>query len=66
MDAVIVTHDHPDHWDDAARALVPKHLPLFVQHQKDADTIRASRFEDVRLLSEQPEFAGIGLQQTSG
>lgn len=42
VDAVIVTHDHPDHWDDAARTLVPKHLPLFVQHQKDADAIRAS------------------------
>ncbi|PTT55360.1 MBL fold metallo-hydrolase [Aeromonas sp. HMWF014] len=66
VDAVIVTHDHPDHWDDAARALIPKHLPLFVQHQKDADTIRASGFKDVRLLSEQAEFAGIRLQQTGG
>ncbi|ENO3979752.1 MBL fold metallo-hydrolase [Aeromonas veronii] len=66
VDAVIVTHDHPDHWDDAARALIPKHLPLLVQHQKDADAIRASGFEDVRLLSDQPEFAGIRLQQTGG
>mgnify|MGYP006315322377 FL=1 len=66
VDAVIVTHDHPDHWDDAARTLVPKHLPLFVQHQKDADAIRASGFEDVRLLSEQAELAGIRLQQTGG
>ena len=66
VDAVVVTHDHPDHWDDAARALIPKHLPLLVQHQKDADAIRASGFEDVRLLSDQPEFAGIRLQQTGG
>ncbi|MGL5199428.1 MAG: MBL fold metallo-hydrolase, partial [Aeromonas veronii] len=28
--------------------------------------IRASGFEDVRLLSDQPEFAGIRLQQTGG
>ena len=66
VDAVIVTHNHPDHWDDAARALIPKHLPILVQHQKDADAIRASGFEDVRLLSEQAEFAGIHLQQTDG
>ncbi|MNO78204.1 metal-dependent hydrolase [compost metagenome] len=66
VDAVIVTHDHPDHWDDAARALIPKHLPILVQHQKDADAILASGFEDVRLLSEQVEFAGIRLQQTEG
>lgn len=66
VDAVIVTHDHLDHWDPAAAQLVPKHLPLFVQHQQDADTVRASGFEDVRLLSESGEFAGIRLQQTGG
>ncbi|MGY3859248.1 MBL fold metallo-hydrolase [Aeromonas intestinalis] len=66
VDAVIVTHDHLDHWDPAAAQLVPKHLPLFVQHEKDADTMRANGFEDVRLLSESGEFAGIRLQQTAG
>ncbi|POG21683.1 hypothetical protein C2855_18920 [Aeromonas bestiarum] len=66
VDAVIVTHDHLDHWDPVAQQQLPKHLPLFVQHQKDADTICASGFKDVRLLSEQAEFAGIRLQQTEG
>lgn len=66
VDAVIVTHDHLDHWDPAAQQLVPKHLPLFVQHQQDADTIRASGFEDVRLLGESGEYAGIRLQRTGG
>lgn len=66
VDAVIVTHDHLDHWDPVAQQQLPKHLPLFVQHQKDADTICASGFTDVRLLSEQAEFAGILLQQTEG
>jgi L-ascorbate metabolism protein UlaG (beta-lactamase superfamily) len=28
VDAVIVTHTHADHWDEAAVKLVPKHLPL--------------------------------------
>ena len=65
-DAVIVTHDHPDHWDLAAQQQIPKHLPLFVQHQKDADSIRASGFHDVRLLNESAEFAGIRLQRTEG
>ncbi|EQB2598853.1 MBL fold metallo-hydrolase [Aeromonas salmonicida] len=66
VDAVIVTHDHLDHWDPVAQQQIPKHLPLFVQHQKDADTIRACGFKDVRLLSEQVAFAGIRLQQTEG
>src|SRR5690606_11345349 len=56
VDAVIITHDHLDHWDPVAQQQLPKHLPLFVQHQKDADTIRTCGFKDVRLLSEQVEF----------
>jgi L-ascorbate metabolism protein UlaG (beta-lactamase superfamily) len=35
VDAVIVTHTHPDHWDEAAVKLVPKELPLFAQHGVD-------------------------------
>src|SRR5215207_8894640 len=42
VDAVIVTHTHLDHWDAAAEALVPKHLPIFVQDDKDAAQIRAA------------------------
>jgi len=66
VDAVILTHNHPDHWDEVASTKIPKHLPVLVQHQKDADAIRANGFEDVRLLSDQPEFASIRLWQTGG
>ena len=31
IDAVIVTHLHSDHWDDAAKATLPKSLPHFAQ-----------------------------------
>lgn len=37
-----------------------------MQHQQDADTLRTSGFEDVRLLGSAGEFAGIRLQQTEG
>ena len=36
VDAVILTHDHPDHWDDAAKDAIPKDIPFFVQHEVDA------------------------------
>ena len=36
VDAVLVTHTHRDHFDDAAAALVPKHLPLFGQPEDEA------------------------------
>jgi L-ascorbate metabolism protein UlaG (beta-lactamase superfamily) len=66
VDAVIVTHDHLDHWDDTAQRLIPKRLPLFVQHQKDAETIQAAGFEDVRILEEELTFSGISLLKTAG
>lgn len=31
VDAVIVKHLHPDHWDEAAQRLVPKDMLIFAQ-----------------------------------
>ncbi|MFC4425269.1 MBL fold metallo-hydrolase [Deinococcus navajonensis] len=66
VDAVIVTHTHPDHWDEVAKAQLPKTLPIFVQHDADAELVRSSGFTDVRLLTENSEFEGITLTKTSG
>lgn len=65
-DAVIVTHTHLDHWDDAAQLLLPKDIPLFVQNAEDAETIRSQGFTDVRILDGQAEFGGVTLTKTSG
>ena len=35
IDAVIITHTHLDHWDPVAAKVVPKHIPVFVQHAAD-------------------------------
>ncbi|SMO97743.1 MBL fold metallo-hydrolase [Paracoccus laeviglucosivorans] len=66
VDAVIVTHTHADHWDEAAVRLVPRHLPLFVQNEADAATIRGQGFEDVRVLDDSSVFLGVTLTRTSG
>ena len=65
VDAVIVTHTHPDHWDEAAKTLLPKHLPLFTQHEQDRELIKSQGFTDVRLL-QGADFNGISLVQTLG
>lgn len=65
-DAVIVTHTHLDHWDDAAQQLLPKDIPLFVQNAEDAETIRSQGFNDVRILDGQAEFGGVTLTKTGG
>lgn len=66
VDAVIVTHTHLDHWDDAAQQLLPKGLPLFVQNAADAELIRKQGFRDVRILNDHAEFGGVKLTKTGG
>ena len=65
VDAVIVTHTHDDHWDEAAIAAIPKTLPVFVQHDGDARLLCGQGFQDIRLLSAESEFAGVRLQKTT-
>lgn len=66
VDAVIVTHTHLDHWDDAAQAALPKDIPLFAQDQADATLIRTQGFTNVRVLSDKAEFGGVKLNKTGG
>ncbi|MDQ7734462.1 MBL fold metallo-hydrolase [Halomonas sp. SpR1] len=66
IDAVIVTHTHLDHWDDAAQVLLPKGIPLFAQNIEDAELIRSQGFSDVRVLVDGTEFGGVQLHKTGG
>lgn len=65
VDAVIVTHLHFDHFDDAAREALPKTLVLFAQSETEAETLRGYGFRDVRVLREEGvEFEGVRLYRT--
>lgn len=66
IDAVIVTHTHLDHWDDAAQKALPKDIPLFTQHEEDAQLIRSQGFKNVRVLTNEAEFGGVKLTKTGG
>ncbi len=66
VDAVILTHVHPDHWDDVAASALRKDIPFFVQHFGDRETVRAAGFTDVRVLTGNPEFEGVKLIKTPG
>jgi len=66
VDAVILTHYHPDHWDDAATQLIPKETLIFVQSTKDAEVLGAAGFANTRVLTETTEFGGVTLKKTPG
>ncbi|MDN4492760.1 MBL fold metallo-hydrolase [Ureibacillus aquaedulcis] len=66
IDAVIVTHLHLDHWDDAAKEALPKEIKLFAQNEDDATEIRNAGFQNVEVLTEDTVFEGIQLMKTKG
>lgn len=53
VDAVVVTHVHPDHFEEKTAALIDHALPLYAQNETDAATIAAWGFSDVRMLSDE-------------
>jgi L-ascorbate metabolism protein UlaG (beta-lactamase superfamily) len=66
VDAVIISHTHADHWDDAAKKVVPKDMLHFAQNEKDARELGAAGFRNVRVLGERTEFDGVTLIRTRG
>ncbi|KAA6448579.1 MBL fold metallo-hydrolase [Bacillus swezeyi] len=66
LDAVIVTHLHLDHFDDAAKEMLPKDIKLFVQNAADAEEVRNAGFQDVDVLTEDTVFEDLQLIKTKG
>ena len=66
VDAVIITHLHPDHFDDAAKEILPKDIKTFVQDEEDAKEVRNAGFQNVEVLQEDTVFEGIRLMKTKG
>lgn len=65
-DAVVITHTHLDHWDDVAKQQLPKSIPIFVQNEQDAVSVRKDGFSDVRVLGSNTVFNGTRLVRTGG
>ncbi|QNK88692.1 MBL fold metallo-hydrolase [Sporosarcina sp. resist] len=66
VDAVIVTHLHDDHWDDAAKEALPKEIKIYVQNEEDAKEIHGASFRNIEVLHEDTIFEGIQLIKTKG
>ena len=65
VDSVIITHIHPDHWDEYAEHAIDKNLKIFVQSEFDKNFILSKGFKDVEILAEQgTNFRNITLYKT--
>ncbi|MDO7906144.1 MBL fold metallo-hydrolase [Paenibacillus sp. JX-17] len=66
VDAVILTHLHLDHFDDAAKNVLPKHIKMFVQNHADADHVEKAGFTNVEVLQQDTILDGIRMIKTPG
>lgn len=66
VDAVVVTHTHDDHWDKAAQELIPKDMPIFVQHSEDKKLLKTQGFKNITIIFESVNFKGVELHKTGG
>lgn len=66
VDAIVLTHTHLDHWDDVAQEFLNKDLPIFVQDENDANTVRQQGFKNITVLNKPTEFQGVTLTRIEG
>jgi len=65
VDAIIVTHTHPDHWDQAAADIVAKDQLIYVQNENDEALLRSQGFTNLVILSESSCLDDIELIKTA-
>lgn len=64
VDAVLVSHLHPDHWDEVAVQTIPKHIKILAQNDDDAKVIRSQGFNDVEALGTNASFKDLNFKKT--
>lgn len=65
LEAVFVTHIHADHWDDPAKEMIHKDLPIFCQ-PNDPESITEAGFNNVTPVENAVEWEGINISLTGG
>lgn len=64
VDVVLLTHTHPDHWDETAVNAIPKDKLIYVQHEGDEAIVRSQGFTNVQIFSEETPYHGISFTRT--
>lgn len=65
VDVVIITHIHPDHWDEFAENALDKNIKIFVQSEIDRKYILSKGFLNVEILSKNgSKYKNITLYKT--
>ncbi|MGN7943139.1 MBL fold metallo-hydrolase [Virgibacillus sp. 6R] len=68
VDAVIITHTHEDHFDQAAKEQLPKDIKMFMQDEEDAELAKKLGFTNIEVMQEEVgiNFNGVELTEVDG
>lgn len=66
VDAVIITHTHLDHLDEAAIKAIPKDILMFSQDEKDKAYLEKAGFQNVEIMTKNSSFGDVKLSITGG
>ncbi len=68
VDAVIITHTHEDHFDQAAKDQLPKDIKMFMQDEEDAKMAKESGFTNIEVMEEEVaiDFNGVEITEVDG
>ncbi|MBZ5522975.1 MAG: MBL fold metallo-hydrolase [Acidobacteriia bacterium] len=64
VQAVLVTHTHRDHWDDAAAQLLPKDLQIFCQPE-DLEKMQTAGFQHATAVSDSIHLGSMSITRTA-
>ncbi|MDC1105199.1 MBL fold metallo-hydrolase [Prolixibacteraceae bacterium] len=65
VDAVLLTHAHPDHLDQKAMEMLPKNITLFAQ-QADRESLKAAPFTNIDFIETEARYDDITIIRTDG
>ncbi|MCA0969530.1 MBL fold metallo-hydrolase [Halobacillus litoralis] len=66
VDAVFVTHLHPDHFDEQAKQALPSDIPIYVQNEADKQKIEEAGFSAVESFHQDVTVGGVKVIHTEG
>ena len=65
VDAIFLSHTHPDHWDEVATGLIDKEQKIFVQNEKDKEFLESQGFKNLAVLPQKLDYEnGIHVTKT--
>ncbi|MYL18559.1 MBL fold metallo-hydrolase [Halobacillus litoralis] len=65
-DAVFITHLHPDHFDEDAKAVLSKETALYAQNAEDVEAVQKAGFTHVHSFQNGVDIDGIRITRTPG